>query len=248
MKDFNGLSLMPRDVIRNSLNIISTAGTLSASGQYNQLADELIDIALQYLNKARVKGDNELHSSDDGNSNIAYRIQLARENLGLSEADLARQIGTYSDHISDWECGITEPPASMVIPLANALKCDPMWLLTGQGNNANQAAPAPVSIMKGADLANIGVRIKNRRNETGMGVDKLADAIDVPIHQIYQWEAGKAIPHSGYYDRLAKALNTSVTWLLTGKITHQDLSGAGKQQHLPASQQADALSHEVPLR
>ncbi|EBB5940691.1 helix-turn-helix domain-containing protein [Salmonella enterica] len=141
MKDFNGLSLMPRDVIRNSLNIISTAGTLSASGQYNQLANELIDIALQYLNKARVKGDNELTSSDDGNSNIAYRIQFARENLGISEADLARKLNTYSDHISDWECGIAEPPASVIIPLANALKCDPMWLLTGETTRQYPATP-----------------------------------------------------------------------------------------------------------
>lgn len=67
----------------------------------------------------------------DGGMAVAFRIQLARENLGLSEADLARQLNTYSDHISDWECGITEPPASMIIPLANALKCDPLWLLTG---------------------------------------------------------------------------------------------------------------------
>ncbi|EJA5986203.1 helix-turn-helix domain-containing protein, partial [Salmonella enterica] len=167
------------------------------------------------------------HPSCDDGVPIGNRIQIARENLGMSEDGLASQMNTYSDHISDWECGTTEPPASAIIPLANALKCDPMWLLTGQGNNANQAAPAPVSIMKGADLANIGVRIKNRRNETGMGVDKLADAIDVPIHQIYQWEAGKAIPHSGYYDRLAKALNTSVTWLMTGK----DISGEFKNQH-----------------
>ncbi|HBM0000775.1 TPA: helix-turn-helix transcriptional regulator, partial [Salmonella enterica subsp. enterica serovar Kodjovi] len=78
-----------------------------------------------------------------------------------------------------------------------------------------------------ADLANIGVRIKNRRNETGMGADKLADAIDVPIHQIYQWEEGKVIPHSGYYCRLAKALNTSMSWLMTGK----DISGEFKNQH-----------------
>ncbi|MBX4768173.1 helix-turn-helix domain-containing protein [Klebsiella pneumoniae] len=62
---------------------------------------------------------------------ISLRIQLARENLGLSEADLARKLNTYSDHISDWECGIAEPPASMIIPLAHALKCDPLWLLTG---------------------------------------------------------------------------------------------------------------------
>lgn len=63
---------------------------------------------------------------------IAFRIQIARENIGLSEADLAQTLNTYSDHISDWECGITEPPASVIIPLANALKCDPLWLLTGE--------------------------------------------------------------------------------------------------------------------
>jgi DNA-binding transcriptional regulator YiaG len=63
---------------------------------------------------------------------LGDRILLARENLGLTEADLARLLNTYSDHISDWECGITEPAASMIIPLANALKCDPMWLLTGE--------------------------------------------------------------------------------------------------------------------
>lgn len=62
---------------------------------------------------------------------ISFRIQLARERLDLTEADLARLLNTYSDHISDWECGTTEPPASMIIPLANALKCDPLWLLTG---------------------------------------------------------------------------------------------------------------------
>ncbi|KAF1368749.1 helix-turn-helix domain-containing protein [Yokenella regensburgei] len=65
-------------------------------------------------------------------SAIGARIQLTRENLGLSDAELARNLKTYSNIISDWECGITEPPASMVIPLANALKCDLLWLLAGE--------------------------------------------------------------------------------------------------------------------
>lgn len=157
--------------------------------------------------------------------NIGNRIQMAREDLGMSEDDLAEKLNIHPGDVLTWEDGADQLPAEMIIPLANALKCDPMWLLCG--NNANQAPPAPVNVMKGADLANIGVRIKNRRNETRMGVDNLAGAIDVPIHQIYQWETGKAIPHSGYYDRLAKALNTSVTWLMTGK----DISGEFKNQH-----------------
>lgn len=133
---------MPQDVVRNSLNIISTAGTLSTSCQYSQLADELIDIALQYLNEACVKSDAELHTSDDGSTRLSSRIQLARKNLSLSEAELARKLNAYSDHISDWECDITEPPASMIIPLANALKCDPLWLLTGNNPEVVEWKPS----------------------------------------------------------------------------------------------------------
>ncbi|EGX5144550.1 hypothetical protein DQ657_09975 [Salmonella enterica] len=82
-----------------------------------------------------------LHSPYNGDSSITIgsRLRLARENLGLTEADVARELGIYSDCISDWECGTTEPPASAIIPLANALKCDPLWLLTG---NATHQFPA----------------------------------------------------------------------------------------------------------
>ncbi|EPT4022365.1 helix-turn-helix domain-containing protein [Enterobacter roggenkampii] len=71
-------------------------------------------------------------------NSLAFRIQIARENLGLSEADVARQLNTYSDHISDWECGTAEPSASQIIRLANALNCDPLWLLTGDNPEDNQ--------------------------------------------------------------------------------------------------------------
>lgn len=47
--------------------------------------------------------------STDGNLILGDRIQIARENLDIAEAELARKLNTYSDHISDWECGITEP-------------------------------------------------------------------------------------------------------------------------------------------
>lgn len=180
--------------------------------------------------------------SGDSGISLSDRIQLSRENLGLSEADLARQLGTYSDHISDWECGITEPPASMVIPLANALKCDPLWLLGDSESNA------PVKVMQNVDVSTIGKRIGVARVENHMNTQELEEMIGAPDGTVFRWETGKAIPSSQYIDNLAKALNTSVTWLLTGKVTHQDLSGVGKQQHLPASQRADVLSHEAPQR
>ncbi|HBM0000605.1 TPA: helix-turn-helix domain-containing protein, partial [Salmonella enterica subsp. enterica serovar Kodjovi] len=70
---------------------------------------------------------------------IGDRIQLARENLGMSHDDLAEKLDIHPGGVLAWEDGDDQPMAGMVIPLANALKCDPMWLLTGEGNNANQA-------------------------------------------------------------------------------------------------------------
>ncbi|WP_425341676.1 helix-turn-helix domain-containing protein [Escherichia coli] len=63
---------------------------------------------------------------------IGARIKSVRKNLGLTESDLARMINTYSDPINDWECGIHEVPAAQIVPLASALNCDLMWLLTGK--------------------------------------------------------------------------------------------------------------------
>lgn len=148
---------------------------------------------------------------------IGARIQHARENLDMSKDNLAEKLDVHPGNVLAWEYDADQPLAGMIIPLANALKCDPMWLLSGNPVDVKPAQPAPVNVMKGADLANIGVRINNRRKQIMMSVDKLAEKIDTSGAMIREWETGKAIPHSGYYDRLAKALNTSVTWLMTGK-------------------------------
>ncbi|EDA5929877.1 helix-turn-helix domain-containing protein [Salmonella enterica subsp. enterica] len=144
MKNYNGLPLNQSDVIANSLSIISVVGTLRATRNYTDIADELIDIVHQYLKEATTnKQPTPLHSPYNGDSSITIgsRLRLARENLGLTEADVARELGIYSDCISDWECGTTEPPASAIIPLANALKCDPLWLLTGNATHQFPATP-----------------------------------------------------------------------------------------------------------
>ncbi|MDF3916940.1 helix-turn-helix domain-containing protein [Escherichia coli] len=71
---------------------------------------------------------------------IGARIESVRKKLGLTESDLARMIHTYSDPINDWECGICEVPADQIVPLASALHCDPMWLLTGKPTDGGTCA------------------------------------------------------------------------------------------------------------
>ncbi|EGH2794932.1 helix-turn-helix domain-containing protein [Salmonella enterica] len=78
---------------------------------------------------------------------IAFRIRLARENLGMSEDDLAEKLDIHPGDVLAWENSSDQPLAGMIIPLANALRCDPMWLLTGeavnsQGLSGEQQSPA----------------------------------------------------------------------------------------------------------
>ncbi|EOG3074586.1 helix-turn-helix domain-containing protein [Salmonella enterica] len=73
-------------------------------------------------------------------NNLGNRIQIAREKLGLSEVDLAEKLDIHPGYVLTWEDGTDQPLAGMIIPLANALRCDPMWLLTGE--NSNRQSPA----------------------------------------------------------------------------------------------------------
>ncbi|EAW1350504.1 helix-turn-helix domain-containing protein [Salmonella enterica subsp. enterica] len=66
--------------------------------------------------------------------NSQNRIRIQREACGLTTAELARLLDLDEEIIIQWESGDYEPTISMLIPLANVLGCDPMWLLTG--NNA----------------------------------------------------------------------------------------------------------------
>ncbi|EOG3474579.1 helix-turn-helix domain-containing protein, partial [Salmonella enterica] len=67
--------------------------------------------------------------------NIGNRIQIARENLGMSHDNLAEKLDIHPGYVLTWEDGTDQPLAGMIIPLANALRCDPMWLLTGKSHH-----------------------------------------------------------------------------------------------------------------
>ena len=66
------------------------------------------------------------------NSVLNERLRTQREACDLTTAELARLLDLDEEIILQWEHGDYEPTISMLIPLANVLGCDPMWLLTGE--------------------------------------------------------------------------------------------------------------------
>lgn len=61
------------------------------------------------------------------------RLSAAREQLGLSQADLARRLGVKLKTVEAWEDDRTEPRANRLQLLAGVLNVSLMWLLNGEG-------------------------------------------------------------------------------------------------------------------
>ncbi|WP_354691050.1 helix-turn-helix domain-containing protein [Phytobacter sp. RSE-02] len=67
------------------------------------------------------------------NSNIAIgtRIRARRNELGLKQADVAKELGMTMQAISLWENGKVAPGGNSISTLARVLQCDVSWLLEG---------------------------------------------------------------------------------------------------------------------
>ena len=60
---------------------------------------------------------------------IGNRIRKYREELGISQKQLAEKIGVSNGRVSNWEQGLNRPDADMLAELCKALKVSPSSLL-----------------------------------------------------------------------------------------------------------------------
>lgn len=60
---------------------------------------------------------------------IGNRIRKYREELGLSQKELADKIGVSNSRVSNWEQGINRPDADMLAEICMALNVSPSLLL-----------------------------------------------------------------------------------------------------------------------
>ncbi|MBN5205371.1 helix-turn-helix transcriptional regulator [Serratia marcescens] len=68
---------------------------------------------------------------------LSDRLKQKRNELNLTQAQLAELAGTKQQTIQQVEAGLTKRPRFLV-ELAQALECDPLWLL--YGNSGGKAA------------------------------------------------------------------------------------------------------------
>lgn len=61
---------------------------------------------------------------------MSHRLKQKREEMNLSQAQLAVKAGMKQQSLQAIEAGLTKRPR-FLFELANALHCDPHWLLYG---------------------------------------------------------------------------------------------------------------------
>lgn len=70
----------------------------------------------------------------DETSTFGDRLTLARETLGLDQAQLAHRIGIKHQTLKNWEEDRSEPRANKLQMLAGMLNVSIVWLMSGQGD------------------------------------------------------------------------------------------------------------------
>ncbi|EAN8971719.1 helix-turn-helix domain-containing protein [Salmonella enterica] len=145
----------PRSI--NSLLLCAQVALLSGSVSNTDVIN-VLDVAQDLISLIVTSSANNEISTTNSNKeqstplcapytadlSIGDHIQFARKNLGMSLDDLAAAVIPGDvEVLLEWENNKSEPCASEIIRLSQALKCDPMWLLTGESSN-HQSPATPV--------------------------------------------------------------------------------------------------------
>ncbi|HFG3507460.1 TPA: helix-turn-helix domain-containing protein [Escherichia coli] len=126
-------------ILSDLLSVIASVIT-QASSEINEI-ESCISIAWRIsssINKHLIKFTKTAQAKSTRSykqnlaTNTQNHIRTQREACGLTTAELARLLDVDEEVIIQWESGEYEPTISMLIPLANILGCDPMWLLTDE--------------------------------------------------------------------------------------------------------------------
>ena len=75
---------------------------------------------------------------------ISQRLKNKREEMNLSQAQLAELVGMTQQSLQAIEAGLTKRPR-YIIEISSALKIDPPLLLYGEGSSQNKIRSLPQS-------------------------------------------------------------------------------------------------------
>lgn len=114
--------------------------------------------------------DNDTAYYAEDAATLGDRVVAAREATGLTQKDLARQLGIKLKTVQAWEDDRSEPRANKVQMMSGLLGVSLTWLLSGQG----EGIPEPVEEPElGADMSSTIVEIRKLKGELSKSMRQL---------------------------------------------------------------------------
>ncbi len=106
------------------------------------------------------------------------RLAGARETAGMSQEDLAQNLGVRLTTVEDWENDISEPRSNRLSMMAGVMNVSIRWLLTGEGEGPSepQASMSKAQIL--AELRNVRARMMSSLDQLGRLEEMLVDDVE----------------------------------------------------------------------
>lgn len=68
-------------------------------------------------------------------SSVGDRLRAARKAAKLTLEAVGKHVGVTLQAVQQWEMGLNEPPISAVVSMAELMRADLVWILTGKGTD-----------------------------------------------------------------------------------------------------------------
>lgn len=144
-------------------------------------------------------------------TSLSSRFRTLREVLGISQGELARDIGKTPSFIALIESGKSRISNETVSSVCRVCHVNPQWLLTGEGSMFE-----PGCEVDPPDREGVPARIKAIRKEHGISQADLAQEVGCSRSQISAVEQGVANASNDLLKRIAARYSVNYRWLLSG--------------------------------
>ncbi|MFD1416846.1 helix-turn-helix domain-containing protein [Oceanobacillus jeddahense] len=139
---------------------------------------------------------------------IGQGLKRIRKEMGVTQLELANQIGISRSYLCDVENNRKCPNLKTVEKLAN-----------GFGMTFLEFIKEVIEDEKELQKKKIGSRIRVIRNELGLTMKEFGEKIDPPASDsiVSRWERGKSLPNNERLNAIAELGNVSISYLITGQ-------------------------------
>lgn len=156
----------------------------------------------------------------ENNERFGERLREAIQKAGLTQRRVSQILGISKNTMTNYVRGVTQPKGETLVKLASLLNVDPEWLVTGAPTEEREGEPG------------FARRFADSLKEASLDPAGLAELAGVDQAVVESALAGR-LPDAVTLCRLARALGTTVEWLVTGE-------GPGPPQPVKRAREPDA--------